>query len=462
MAFYWLNVKVFSRDKGGCVTRAAAYRAGERIRDERTRVVHNYSSRDDVVHKEILLPSQFSGSAQMDWARDRASLWNSVEGTDRRNARLAREVLVVLPVELAATQRVQLARRFGQELADRYLGAVDTTVHLPRPTSSEVNHHAHLLITPREVTPEGIGSRTILELSGRELRALGLGPSKDELLLIRERWARITNEALHEAGLALRIDHRRSRGRDVDPAPALPFSHNIVLIERRTGVPSRAAEGIRSDNRERAEARLKGPEELARVLQRQKEKAREGAIERARRRAARPKGIWSAVHSAEERLEKIREMYQNSEDLRERRRVSNRKYYQENGEALRQRGREVRLRAKASPQQQAARRWWEWREREKERERIQARVRAPVQERVQGGVQGRRRDPAREPVLTAGDSARNWLALRERQKQAERSQSGSRKRAHERAFGASVDEDTDEIFAGRKKIDRNRDYEYGL
>ena len=207
MAFYWLNVKVFSRAKGGCVTRAAAYRAGERIRDERTRVVHDYSSREDVVHKEILLPSQFSGNAEMDWARDRASLWNSVEGTDRRNARLAREVLVVLPVELAATQRVQLARRFGQELADRYLGAVDATVHLPRPTSSEVNHHAHLLITPREVTPEGIGSRTILELSGKELRALGLGPSKGELLLIRERWARITNEALHEAGLDVRIDH---------------------------------------------------------------------------------------------------------------------------------------------------------------------------------------------------------------------------------------------------------------
>ena len=225
---------------------------------------------------------------------------------------------------------------------------------------------------------------------------------------------------------------------------------------------SRAGEGIRADNRERAEARLKGPEELARVLHRQKEKAREGAIERARRRTARPKGIWSAVYSAEERLQKVRELYQNSEALRQRRREYNRKYYQENGAALRQLAREKRVRAKPSPQQQAAQRWWEWREGEKERERIQARVRAPVRERVQGEVQGKRRDPAREPVLTAGDSARNWLALRERQKQAERLQSGAGKRTHERALGRSVDEDNDEICARQKKIERNRDYDYGL
>src|SRR5271167_3337241 len=143
MAFYMLSVEIFSRAKGACATRAAAYRAGERIRDERTREIHNWASRDDVVHKEILLPSKFSASADMDWARDRATLWNEVEHTDLRNARVAREVLVVLPEELTATQRVQLTRRFGQELADRYLGGVDVTVHLPRPTSTDCNHHAH-------------------------------------------------------------------------------------------------------------------------------------------------------------------------------------------------------------------------------------------------------------------------------------------------------------------------------
>jgi hypothetical protein len=51
MAKYFLYVKVFSRGKGSRVTRAAAYRAGERIRDERTSEVYNYCAggtvRDD-------------------------------------------------------------------------------------------------------------------------------------------------------------------------------------------------------------------------------------------------------------------------------------------------------------------------------------------------------------------------------------------------------------------------------
>src|SRR5213082_3113529 len=59
MAKYFLHVKIFSRRKGSRVTRAAAYRAGERIRDERTSEVYNYSDRQDVLHKEI---GQVSGT----------------------------------------------------------------------------------------------------------------------------------------------------------------------------------------------------------------------------------------------------------------------------------------------------------------------------------------------------------------------------------------------------------------
>ena len=97
MATYCLEVKTISRGKGGCITRSAAYRAGERIRDDRTGQFFNFAYRDDVVYKEVLLPSPFSGNASMDWARDRATLWNSVERTSVRNARLGREVMVVLP-----------------------------------------------------------------------------------------------------------------------------------------------------------------------------------------------------------------------------------------------------------------------------------------------------------------------------------------------------------------------------
>lgn len=71
MAKYFLHVKVFSRGKGSRVTRAAAYRAGERIRDERTSEVYNYSGREDVLHKEIVLASELAGRTDTSWARER-------------------------------------------------------------------------------------------------------------------------------------------------------------------------------------------------------------------------------------------------------------------------------------------------------------------------------------------------------------------------------------------------------
>jgi hypothetical protein len=79
MASYFLRVKHVSRGKGARVTRAAAYRAGERIRDERTSEVYNYSNREDVAYKEIVLPSELAGRADMDWTQDRSTLWNAAE-----------------------------------------------------------------------------------------------------------------------------------------------------------------------------------------------------------------------------------------------------------------------------------------------------------------------------------------------------------------------------------------------
>ena len=464
MAVYKIDVKIFSRGKGGCVTRAAAYRAGERIRDERTGAIHNFSYRDDVVHKEILLPAEFSGRADMDWARDRATLWNSAERTGLRNARLGREAMVVLPGELSAAQRVQLARRFGQELADRYRAGVDVTVHLPRSGSADIGHHAHILMTARRVTPEGIGARTILELSGTELHSRGLGPSKKELLLIRERWAVVTNEAFREAGLDLRIDHRSLKERGIDREPGLVLPRKIFCMERRYG-PSEVGDRFRAEYRERVEARLKGPDELACVLQKQKEEQRRRAIEKKQRIATAPKKRAYAARSREELLQRRRELYRTEGPRREKQLAYFRKYRQDNAEAIRQRSREARLRAKPSPQLQAAQRWRQSRERERELELAQVRRqgRQGRQQTVEA-KRGQEKEPEQryEPALTARDSARNWLALRERQKQGELAPDAVQRRTQEHSRGKSMDEDDDEEFDRRRKRERNRDYDYGL
>jgi hypothetical protein len=60
MATYFLRARHLSRGKGARVTRAAAYRAGECIRDERSGEVYDYSDRGDVAHKQIVLPPELT------------------------------------------------------------------------------------------------------------------------------------------------------------------------------------------------------------------------------------------------------------------------------------------------------------------------------------------------------------------------------------------------------------------
>jgi hypothetical protein len=310
MAKYFLYVKVFSRGKGSRVTRAAAYRAGERIRDERTSEVYNYSGREDVLYKEIVLASELAGRTDTSWARERSALWNAAEHAGgRRNARLAREVLVTLPPELGQAQRTELARTFARQLADRYRCAIDLAVHAPRSGSDPRHHHAHLLMTAREVTPEGLGRRTTLELSGKERHARGLPHSKAELLWIRERWAEVTNERLREAGLAERVDHRsyRAQGIDREPVPMMP--RKVYYAERNSGAAHPVGEQIRARHRERSEALLRGRAALARVLERQRKEGRQRALANAARKEGLPKKTPHSALTREELNHIRRESY---------------------------------------------------------------------------------------------------------------------------------------------------------
>jgi hypothetical protein len=60
-------------------------------------------------------------------------------------------MVAILPPEMNAVQRTHLVRNFARDLADRYRNAVDFAVHEPRKEGDARHHHAHLLLTAREV-----------------------------------------------------------------------------------------------------------------------------------------------------------------------------------------------------------------------------------------------------------------------------------------------------------------------
>jgi MobA/MobL family protein len=254
MAIFRMQIGSVARSAGRRATAAAAYRAGERVRDERTGELHNYSRRRDVLHAEIFLPSQFEG-ASVAWARNRERLWNTAEHAEKRyNSRVAREFQVNLPTELDSAQQLVLARTFAREIADRYKVAVDLAVHAPRPGGDPRNFHAHLLTTTREVTPAGLGAKTGLDMAPLERRRRELPDHRQEYVNVRERWATLTNGALREANIAARIDHRSlaAQGIEREPLPAIPLMH--LKMEQR-GVRSELAERLRAEYRARVQRR---------------------------------------------------------------------------------------------------------------------------------------------------------------------------------------------------------------
>ena len=203
MAIFHFSVQVISRASGRSAVSAAAYRAGERLHDERIDRDHDFHARSGVEHSEILAPE----GAPDQW-HDRERLWNDVEAFEKRkDAQLAREVEFAIPREMTKAQGIELARDFVQtEFVDRGMVA-DLNVHWDIGADGQPKPHAHVMLTMRAVGPDGFGPKM------REWNA------QENVEQWRERWADHVNTRLAELDIDARIDHRslESRGIDLEP-----------------------------------------------------------------------------------------------------------------------------------------------------------------------------------------------------------------------------------------------------
>ena len=236
MAIYHFSAKPISRASGRSAVAAAAYRCAEKLTNERDGITHDFSRKQGVEHAEIVLPDRCSGAmvANAEWAKDRSALWNAAEAAEnRKDARVAREFEIALPHEMTAEQRLELTRSFAQDLANRYGGAVDIAIHAPHSASDVRNHHAHLLMTTRQVTEEGLGEKTHIEWKNVRLLNEGLPTTQMQLRDIRQSWEQHANEYLAMAGLDVRIDHRSHRERGLELEPTEHMGVHATQMQRR-------------------------------------------------------------------------------------------------------------------------------------------------------------------------------------------------------------------------------------
>ena len=192
MAIYHLRTTPISRGDGRCATAAAAYRAAVVLTDARTGLTFDYRAKAGVESVAILAPA-----AAPAWAHDRASLWNAVEAAERRkDARVAREIRVALPVELDADARRALVHSWASDQFVAVGMVADIAIHSPGGEGDDRNHHAHILLTTRPIDPEGFGAKnsdwnTVAALEGW-----------------RASWADAVNHSLEVHEISDRVDHR--------------------------------------------------------------------------------------------------------------------------------------------------------------------------------------------------------------------------------------------------------------
>ncbi len=202
MAIYHFSAQIISRSQGRSSVAAAAYRSSEKIIDQNTGLTHDFTKKNDVLMSEILLPS-----GAPEWMADREKLWNAVEQTERRkDAQVAREINIALPRELTHEQNWELANAFVQhEFVDKGMVA-DLNFHFGH-IDQEEQPHVHVMLTMREITPEGFGQK---------VRAWN-----DKALLNdwREHWAEACNCELARLGFDISIDHRTLEAQGIHLEP---------------------------------------------------------------------------------------------------------------------------------------------------------------------------------------------------------------------------------------------------
>lgn len=238
MSIYHFQVQIISHGKGKSSVAAAAYRSGEKLVDERSELIHDYTRKKGVEYTEITAPPNAP-----EWATNRSKLWNEVEKIEKSsNSQVAREINIALPLDLSKEQQKELIRDYVKENFVSKGMVADIAIH----NNNDGNPHAHVMLTVRPFNENGTwGAKAkreyILDKNGEKIklkREEKLDENgekikqqvdfksrkidstdwnkKETMENWREKWATNANKALEKAGCEERIDHRSYKDQGID------------------------------------------------------------------------------------------------------------------------------------------------------------------------------------------------------------------------------------------------------
>ena len=245
MAIYHLSLKEMRRSQGRSSVAAAAYRLGDKMKDEQRGKTFNYSKKSGILDKCFILPN---GAKNF---QNTSHFWNEAERSEnRKNSVVAREIIINLPYEISDQQRSELVKKFCNEIVANHSVGITAAIHEPCKDGDDRNFHAHILFTTRQITAEGFGKKT------REFDDKKQGV--EVLKNIRKRYEILQNEALKNAGFNdIKVDCRSFKEQGIfDKQPSKHLGVEVVNLERRKNKNKLPDEPeFKSEKRKRIEAK---------------------------------------------------------------------------------------------------------------------------------------------------------------------------------------------------------------
>ena len=206
MAIAFARCEYKSRSTGGNAVRSAAYNCRSPMVDERTgeRFDFRRHRKSGDIHLGVRVPE----GAPAEFCNP-VHLWNAAEVAEKRkDAQVAREIVLALPKEGSAEDWVALLERFASKHFVAKGVAVQLDIH--EPDEETANPHAHILITTRRLTPAGFET-----VKARDLDPEVISTKRGGRQVDGERWGEIwraeQDEYFREQGLELRVDPTQAK-----------------------------------------------------------------------------------------------------------------------------------------------------------------------------------------------------------------------------------------------------------
>ena len=244
MAIAYYYVTKLSRGSGHNAVRAAAYRHRTRMEDKREAHIVDYSAKEDLRHEEFVLPNDAPG-----WARTMAAgktvsgmseaLWNRVESFEKRkDAQVAAEMTIALPIELSTEENIALVREFVESHITAKGMIADWAYH-----DAPGNPHVHIMATLRPLTEDGFGAKTVIagpkdnptrDAAGKIVFSMWAWGRKD-FNTTRDGWFACLNRHLALAGLDIFVDGRSYKRQGADLEPSVHIGAVTMAVEQKLG-----------------------------------------------------------------------------------------------------------------------------------------------------------------------------------------------------------------------------------